>query len=93
MSAAILDHSYLCALGAPSWSKEVLSTSEKRHFEFLWAWFVILQHLRHQKKSAWAPQLISENRLKNSNPFQRYRTAAFADPTFYITKIRLMSAV
>jgi len=47
------------------------------HFDFLWAWFIILRHLRHHKKCAWA---TSQNRVNNSNQFRRYRDLQLMDP-------------
>jgi len=54
--------------------------SVSRYFEFVWTWNIILRHLRHQKTCAWASLAVSENRIRNSNPFRRYRGAAFAPP-------------
>jgi len=38
-----------------------------RHFEFVWAWLIILRHLRHRLKCAWASLPVGENRI---NTFQ-----------------------
>jgi len=38
--------------------------SVSRHFDFLWAWLIILRHLRHHKKCAWVSLPVGENRIK-----------------------------
>jgi len=62
--------------------------SVSRHCEYVWAWLIILRHLRHKQEMCLGSPTSRWKSHTNSNPFLRYWSgAARAPPAVYVTKI------
>jgi len=58
-----------------------------RHFEFVWAWLIILQHLRHHKTCAWSPLPVGENRINKFHFVPEIQGVQLCTHAVYVTKI------
>jgi len=72
-----------------SWDPSYIR-SISRHFEFLWEWLKILRHLRHHKKSAWAPPTSRwKPDIKFKSVPEIQGDAAYAGlPAVYVTQMK-----
>jgi len=64
-----------------SWDPSYIRSS--RHFKLLWAWLILLRHLRHHKRCDWA---LDENRIKKFQSLPKIQAFAAPPPRFTLQK-------